>query len=384
MTADYYSNECDVENLILMIPGPTWVRPAIRRAGSFPEFGHRDSSAKSLIESIHKDLAVIAQLPEDYDSILINGSGTNGMESAIRSLAAPGDRILCVSVGIFGDLFHSISIANGFDAKKLTFPYGQGIDIEELDRVLSDSHYDLVTITQNESSTGVKTDIESACRTIKDHGAMSIVDGVSIFGGCSSLISESRPDIYVTATQKCLAVPAGFSIAFISPDAQKKAVRVPSRGYTTDILGHLKLAKQSQTLTTPSSTLLNQMYTQLRYIVDEEGIDCRFDRHKKSQQYVRQWAAQHEQLRLFVDEDSASLSLTTIEVPTSLNRVLLKDLLRAKGYLIDTGHAKLNQILLMNSELPLIRIPHMGDVSIEMLETFLFELKLGLNQSFDN
>ena len=87
MTADYYSNECDVENLILMIPGPTWVRPAIRRAGSFPEFGHRDSSAKSLIESIHKDLAVIAQLPEDYDSILIIGSGTNGMESAILFLS---------------------------------------------------------------------------------------------------------------------------------------------------------------------------------------------------------------------------------------------------------------------------------------------------------
>ncbi len=93
----------EFKDLVLFITGPTYIRPEIRQAGTYCEFGHRDKVAKVKIESILKNLRKIAGINEDYEVCLISGSGTFAMEASIRSLAGDDENILNVSVGAFGD-----------------------------------------------------------------------------------------------------------------------------------------------------------------------------------------------------------------------------------------------------------------------------------------
>lgn len=375
-------NSSPSEQLVLMIPGPTWIRPDIRTAASFSEFGHRDSHATRILASIFENLGAIAELPDDYDIALINGSGTNGMESAIRSLVGDADRVLNVSVGIFGDLFNSIATSNGKDAERLAFPVGKGIDIPTLEAALARTRYDVVTLTHNESSTGVTTDVVQACERIRAHGALPVIDGVSIFGGAPSHIAAARPAAYVTATQKCLGLPAGLSIVFVHRDALEKARQVSNRGYATDLLKHVVFTHEQQTLTTPSCTLLNQMHAQLDYIVKQEGVHKRFARHTEMQRKVRNWVrASTTGLELFADDVDASPGVTAVTVPAELNLPELKAMMRAEGYLIDTGHKKLNEILVGQSRRPVIRIAHMADLTHEMLDRFLDKLGMAFEKS---
>lgn len=361
-----------MNELKLFIPGPTWIRHEIRLAGSAPEFGHRDTQAVEVISTVLANLMQIAELPRGYFPALINGSGSNAMESAVLSLVSDSDRVLCICLGAFGELFYTMMASFATHVDRLDFLPGKGIDLQILEEAMARGHYDLVTLTHNESSTGVISDIVGACNLIRAHGALPIVDGVSLFGGAPSRIAEAQPAVYVTATQKCLALPPGFGIIFANTDALNKAETVRKRTYTLDMLRHIDIAREGQTLTTPNCTLLNQMREQTNYIVYKEGILTRFARHKAMQQITRNWVrSRPERFQLFTDDVDASPALTSLYVNNHIDLVHTKNLMRKAGYLIDTGYAKLNRRLKAESGLTMMRIPHMGDVSSAMLEEFL-------------
>lgn len=361
-----------MNELKLFIPGPTWIRSEIRQAGSAAEFGHRDGQAIEIISAVLANLAQIAELPPGYSPALVNGSGSNAMECAVRSLVGETDRVLCICVGAFGELFHTMLASFAAHVDRLDFPPGKGIDLQLLEEALARGRYDLVTLTHNESSTGVVTDIVGACSLIRAHNALPVVDGVSLFGGAHAHIAEAQPAVYVTATQKCLALPPGFGIIFVNGAALEKAATVRSRVYTLDMLRHFDMAREGQTLTTPNCTLLNQMRMQTDYIVFQEGLSARFARHRSMQQSTREWVrARPERFQLFTEEVDASPSLTSLYVDNRLDLLRTKALMREAGYLIDTGYGKLNKRLKAESGRIMMRIPHMGDISPTMLEVFL-------------
>ncbi|GKT30679.1 aminotransferase class V-fold PLP-dependent enzyme, partial [Aduncisulcus paluster] len=164
---------------------------------------------------------------------IFNGSGTNVLEASVRSLVADSDKVLNVSVGAFGDLYHKLAVTNGKNAVQLKFPYGQAISLEKLEEALKEHKPDVVTFTHNETSTGVINDVVAVCEMIRAHGAAPIIDAVSIL-------------------VKSLGLPAGFGIGFICEEALEKAGSVKNRGYTTDIIAQVGKAKINQTLTTPN------------------------------------------------------------------------------------------------------------------------------------
>lgn len=361
-----------LNELKLFIPGPTWIRQEVRLAGSYPEFGHRDVQAVEIVSEVLSNLAHIAELPTGYHPVLINGSGTNAMESALRSLVDQSDRVLCICVGAFGELFHTLASSFVAHVDRLDFPPGQGIDLEILRSTLEHAPYDLVTLTHNESSTGVLTDITNACRLIHSYGALTVVDGVSLFAGAHTRIADARPAVYVTATQKCLALPPGFGISFVSDKALDKAATVKNRVYTLDLLRHIEMARDGQTLTTPNCTLLNQMHAQLGYIVHQEGVPMRYARHSFMQIVTREWVrARPDRFQLFTEDADASPSLTSLYVSPDLDLPTVKAQMREEGYLIDTGYSKLNKRLTAEGKRMMMRVPHMGDITPEMLNIYL-------------
>lgn len=368
----------DFDDLELFITGPISIRQEVREAGLLPEFGHRDSENDKRFKPIREHLRSIAGVDDDYELLIVNGSGSTAMEMAIRSLAAGDDTILNVSVGAFGDLFHKLAVVNGKNAVQLKFEYGETYDIEHLKSELARIKPAVVSLTQNETSTGVKNDIAAACEAVREAGALPLVDGVSIFGGCDVGINEARPAMYLTSTQKALGLPAGFGLAFVHKEAFAKAENVENRGYASDILAQRGKAVKNQTLTTPNCTLANQMFVQLTYIVEEEGIASRFARHEQLRDMTAAFVGRLPGYDFFAPDGYRSPTMTCIQTPEGVtfeDLKALKERMRTKGYLFDPGYANLNKALEQAGRPPVFRIGHMGDMQPASLDKYLARLE---------
>ncbi len=366
------------QELQLFITGPIYVRPEVRQAGLWPEFGHRDAENRKRFEPIMKNLKILAGAPEDYEVIIFNGSGTTAMEASMRSLVADGEKVLNVSVGAFGDLYHKVAVVNGKYAVQLKFDPGSSIDTARLQDALDKHKPAVVSLTHNETSTGVTNDIKEACEIIRKSGALALVDGISIFGGAPSNIADTRCAMYIASTQKSLGLPAGFGVAFVSPEAVAKAEKVSNRGFISDILSQLPRSRKFQTLTTPNCTLANQMYLQMDYIVNQEGVENRFKRHIQMRDTVHEFVSGLEGYELFAPEGYRSPTVTCVRVPESVTAARLKEIketLRGKGYLFDPGYGKLNDALEQAGKRAVFRIGHIGDMNMHMLSEYLQVLK---------
>ncbi len=370
--------------LKLFITGPIYIRDEIKEAAALPEFGHRDAENDLRFAPIRENLNKLAGAGDKYEPVFFLGSGSTGMEASIRSLVADDETVLNVSVGAFGDMYYNIAAANGKNAENLRFDYGEAIDMDVLEAKLKELKPDVVTFTHNETSTGVTNDMKAVCALIRKYDAMPIVDGVSIFGGADLDLANSGAAMYCTATQKALALPAGFGIAFISKEAEEKAEKVANKGHHHDITKHLGRARKNQTLTTPSCTLANQMYVQLDHIVNEEGIQNRFDRHIEMRGMVEKWVEGLDGFDMFAPEGFRSPTLSTIVCPEGVTVAQLKkgvkEALRGEGYLMDPGYGKLNAAMEADNRRLVFRVGHMGDITPEMLSEYLEKLAVELKK----
>jgi aspartate aminotransferase-like enzyme len=370
--------------LKLFITGPTYIRQDVKEAALLPEFGHRDAENDLRFGPIRENLRRLAGCGDDYEPILCLGSGSTAMEASVRSLVAEGETVLNVSVGAFGDLYYNLAASNGKKAENLKFDYGKPIDLNELEDKLKELKPEVVSFTHNETSTGVVNDMKTVCELIRKHGAMPLVDGVSIFGGADIALSGSGAAMYSTATQKSLGLPAGFGIGFVSKEAEEKAGKVTGKGHHHDITKHLGRARKNQTLTTPNTCLANQMWYQLDRIVNEEGIENRFARHIAMRGQVEQWVAGLDGFEMFAPEGHRSPTVSTVLCPAGVTVAQLKkgvkEALRGEGYLMDPGYGKLNAALEEAGRRLVFRVGHMGDITPDMLATYLDKLEKELKK----
>ncbi|WP_316896478.1 aminotransferase class V-fold PLP-dependent enzyme [Pseudodesulfovibrio indicus] len=370
--------------LKLFITGPTYIRQDVKEAALLPEFGHRDTENDLRFAPIRENMRKLAGCGDDYEPILCLGSGSTAMEASVRSLVADGETVLNVSVGAFGDLYYNLAAHNGKKAENLKFDYGQAIDMNVLEDKIKELKPAVVTFTHNETSTGVTNDMKAVCELIRKHGAMPLVDGVSIYGGADLDLSNSGAAMYSTATQKALGLPAGFGIGFVSREAEEKAAKVTNKGHHHDITKHLGRARKNQTLTTPNCTLANQMWFQLDRIVNEEGVENRFARHIEMRSMVENWAAGLDGFEMFAPEGFRSPTVSTVLCPAGVTVAQLKkgvkEALREEGYLMDPGYGKLNAALEEAGRRLVIRVGHMGDITPDMLTEYLGKLEIELKK----
>jgi len=370
--------------LKLFITGPTYIREDVKQAAFLPEFGHRDAENDLRFGPIRENLNKLAGAGDDYESVFFLGSGSTSMEGSIRSLVADDETVLNVSVGAFGDLYYNLAAHNGKKSENLKFDYGQAIDMNVLEDKLKELKPNVVSFTHNETSTGVTNDVPAICALIRKYNAMPLVDGVSIYGGADIDLANSGAAMYCTATQKALALPAGFGIGFISKEAEDKAATVANKGHHHDITKHLGRARKNQTLTTPNCTLANQMYVQLDRIVNEEGIQNRFDRHAEMRGMVEKWTDGLDGFEMFAPEGHRSPTLSTVLCPEGVTIAQLKkgvkEALREEGYLMDPGYGKLNTAMADAGSRLVFRVGHMGDITPAMLSEYLGKLEVELKK----
>ncbi|TCT23314.1 aspartate aminotransferase-like enzyme [Melghiribacillus thermohalophilus] len=296
---------------LLRIPGPTPIPPSVKQAMSRPMIGHRSQEASELIQSIRPGLGPLFGTKEEV--MIVTGSGTSGLETAVVNAAAPDDEVLVIVTGAFGDRFAKICEAYDLKTHRMDVEWGKAARPEQVEQYLK-SHPDIrvVFATFCETSTGVLNPIGEIGKVVQHSSdALFVVDGVSAIGGVEANMDDWGVDIFVTGSQKALMLPAGLALIAVSERAWKKIESNPQHRFYLDLKKYKEKIEGNSTPFTPALSLLFGL-RQVLELFEEEGLKQVFNRHKLMMNMTRE-AFRALQLPLFTSDQDASPTVTAVQ-----------------------------------------------------------------------
>ncbi|MGI6076614.1 MAG: pyridoxal-phosphate-dependent aminotransferase family protein [Fastidiosipilaceae bacterium] len=343
----------------LFIPGPTEVRQDVLEKMATAMIGHRTTDATELQRNISDKLR---QLMYTKNEILLSTSSGSGlMEGSVRSCTAR--RAAVFSIGAFGDRWFKMCEANGVPADKFSSELGQITAPEEVDAALATGKYDVITITHNETATGVANPLAELAAVINKYpDVIWLVDAVSSLGGDKIEVDELGIDICITSSQKCMGLPPGLAFCSVSERAYERTKDVKNRGSYFDIAELYRFIKEKP-YQYPSTPSLPHMFA-LDYQMDrilEEGLDARFERHATMAKRVQDWAKEH--FALYSDPNHLSQTVTCITNTKDFDFSEFNGKLGERGFAISNGYGALKG--------KTFRIAHMGDVTMQDIDELL-------------
>lgn len=303
----------------LMIPGPTPVPESVLLAMAKHPIGHRSGEFSDILKGVYTDLKWLFQTKNEV--FIYAASGTGAMEAALSNLVNQGDKVLCLVIGNFGARWSKIAAGRGAVVDKIEVELGEVITPDALKAKLAQDtkkEIKIVTLTHSETSTGAKNDIQTLCRIIKEHGAISVVDGVTSVGCMDVKMDEWGIDVLVSGSQKGFMIPPGLAFLAASERAWKvyEACLFPS--FYFDWAAHKKAVLDDTTPWTPAVNLIFALAEALK-MMKKEGLENIYTRHKKLALGLRK-AVRAIGLELFVkDDEHASYAITSIYPPKGVS-----------------------------------------------------------------
>jgi aspartate aminotransferase-like enzyme len=355
----------------LRIPGPVPVPQEVLQAMTNPMINHRGPEFAAILRRVTARLQYFFQTASPV--LTYPASGTAGQESAIANLFSPGDHVIAISIGSFGNRFAKIAGIYGLDVTRIDFPWGQAADpnvIEE--RLKASKPFKGVIMTHNETSTGVTNDVETLAAVIRRHNpdALILVDAVSSLGCVPLEMDAWDIDVVFTASQKGWGSPPGLMMLASSQRAWQasKSATLP-RFYFDWELWRKKL-EVWQHPTTPPVSVFYALDVALELMI-AEGREAIFERHQSIGDYVR-WRAKNMGLKLLADHDRASNTVTAILLPEGIDgKALLKKVREVDGVVFGGGQEQLDG--------KIFRVGHLGFFEeadlVEALDKFEIRLR---------
>ena len=266
---------------ILLGPGPSPTAPRVMRAMASPTLSHLDPLMVALLDDVRARLVRLFRAPEGSFAFAVSGTGTSGMETAVANLVQPGTRVLVVVNGYFGDRLAQMCERYGAAVRRLAVEWGTACDPAALAAELAAHPADIVGIVHGETSTGVVNPLKDLAKVAQDHGALTIADAVTTFGGMPLDVGGWGIDVCYSCSQKGLGAPSGLAPIVFTPRALAK--RVACRSFYLDIGLLEDFWVRRKYHHTMSSTLVYALAEALA-IVEEEGIEARWARHEANHQ----------------------------------------------------------------------------------------------------
>jgi aspartate aminotransferase-like enzyme len=261
------------------------------------------------------------------DVLTLTGSGTGGLEAAVVNTLSPGDAVLAVTIGWFGDRIADIAQAFGANVTRLAFPAGQAADPQAIRaRLRQQPGTKAVLVTHNESSTGVTNPLPEIAAAVRETDALLIVDVVSSAAGIDLRVDEWGIDVSISASQKAWAAPPGLAMLSLSERAWAayRGARMPR--YYWDLGQARAWLEKGQTLATPAISIYFALREALR-LLEQEGLENAIARHRRVAEHTRAGVAALG-LELFADPTVASNTVTAIRAPAGVDGNAVVGLLR--------------------------------------------------------
>ena len=358
--------------LKLHIPGPVEVSEKTYRAFCSPMIGHRSRDFRDLYAEIQPSLQKL--FFTERLVFLSTSSAWGVMEGSLRNLVRK--KALCCMGGGFSDKWFAVAKRCGKEASALKVDWGSPILPEQVDGKLASEEFDVLTVVHNETSTGVMNPLaEIMALKRKYPEVLFVVDSVSSFSAVPILFDEWGIDVLLTGSQKALALPPGLALFAVSAAALERAASGKDRGYYFDFLEFQKNAEKNMTPSTPSVGHVFALRSKLKEIF-AEGLEERYERHRKLSEMTRRWAAKNE-FTLFSEAGYESRTLTCVNNGAKAGGRLvdverLRQKVKAQGILIDGGYGKIQGTT--------FRLSNMGDETESSMRALYEALDKGLAQ----
>jgi alanine-glyoxylate transaminase/serine-glyoxylate transaminase/serine-pyruvate transaminase len=269
---------------LLLGPGPSPVHPRVLRAMSTPLLGHLDPKFLEIMNEVQGQLRAVFRTQNPF-TIAISGTGSAGMEAALVNVVEPGDTVVVVAAGVFGNRMADIVGRCGAKLVKIEIPWGETCDLGRIEDALKKEKVKAVGIVHAETSTGAHQPLEGLGKLCHAHGALLVADTVTSLGGVPVDVDAWEVDACYSGTQKCLSCPPGLAPLTLSARALEvvRARKTKVQSWYLDasmIADYWAEGKRAYHHTAPIS-MVYALREALR-IVHEEGLEARFARHRRN------------------------------------------------------------------------------------------------------
>jgi serine---pyruvate transaminase len=334
----------------LFTPGPTPVPPQVLAALAEPVLHHRAPDFREVYARVLGRLKEVHRTESDV--LLFTSSGTGAFESAIANLTSPGDRVLAVSAGSFGERWASMAERYGCEVETLRYEWGETPSADDLRARLDELEpVALVFLVHSETSTGVVSDVRSLAAAAREAGALAVVDAVSSLGAVPLEMDEWGLDVVVAGAQKALMTPPGLATAAVSAAAWERVARASSPRFYFDWERTRAAQEKLDSAFTPAVSLVVALDVALGLLL-EVGLEAAFDRHTRLGRACRA-GIKAMGLELFSPDEDRAAVVTAARMPEGLESSQLTLELRERhGITIAGGQGPLKDAI--------FRIGHIG------------------------
>jgi aspartate aminotransferase-like enzyme len=355
----------------LRIPGPTPLPDEVLQVMTRQMINHRGEEFGQILNGVTAKLKQMFQTKQDV--FLLTGSGTGGLEAAIVNTLSPGDKVLSVSIGVFGERFAAIAEQFGAEVIPLRFEWGKAADANTVRQALqTEPKIKAVLVTHNETSTGVTNDLASISSVVKEFDKLLLVDAISSLGSINLPVDDWHLDVTVTGSQKGWMAPPGLAMVSLSQEAWQAHSKARMPHFYWDFTRAKSYLEKGQTPWTPAVSTVFALSVSLEMMLIE-GLPNIIARHARVSKAARD-GIKSLGLPLFAEESYASNTVTAVRSPDGLEVKKMLQILRKEHQVVLAG----GQQTLAGK---IFRIGHLGWVTEDDIETVISALRVVLPKS---
>ena len=333
----------------LLAPGPTPIPAEILQAMAQPIIHHRTPEYEALFADVRRDLRLLFQCQNEV--LMFAASGTGAMEGAVVNTLSPGDQVVVVRGGKFGERWAEMCEAYGVRVRSVDVPYGKSVNPAAVGETLKSAPaVKAVFATHSETSTGAMHDVQSLAAIVRETPAILIVDAITSLGVMDLPMDTWGVDIVVAGSQKALMLPPGLAFAALSDKAWAlvPAARLPK--FYFNFTAERKAIEKNQSAYTPAVSLVVGLRESLRLILTE-GLANVVARHDRLARATR---AGVQALGLELFAELPGCACTAVKAPAGIDSGAIVRGLRTLGITIAGGQGSMKG--------KIFRIAHMGYV----------------------
>ena len=248
----------------LFTPGPTPILPAAQTAMASFAMHHRTADFRALFQRVLADMKDF--IGTQNDVLVLTSSGTGVMEGAVSNLTSPGEKVLVLTAGKFGERWRDLAKAFGCNVEVISAPYGETFSLEEIRQKLT-PEIRAVYVQATESSTGARHDVQAIAKLVRALGdTLLVVDAITGLGTTNFDVDGWGIDVIIGGSQKALMIPPGLAYCAISERAWKRMEGAKSPRYYFDFRKERKAAAKGESAYTPATSLFAALGAGLDFI----------------------------------------------------------------------------------------------------------------------
>ena len=338
----------------LFTPGPTPLLPAAQQAMAFYDMHHRTADFRALLTRTLADLKEFIGTKNDV--LILASSGTGAMEASVSNLTSPGDKVLVLTAGKFGERWTGLAKAYGCAVEVLSAPYGETFYLDDVKAKIAGAK--VVYMQGTETSTGARHDVQGVAKLVRTEAdCLLVVDAITGLGTTHFDVDGWGIDFIIGGSQKALMIPPGLAYCAVSEKAWQRMETAKNPRFYFDLRKERKSQVKGETAYTPATTLIAGMGAALTHIRQMgngdlvEGRKALIDSAEMGAELTRV-AATALGLKLFAAKCPAA-AVTAIEIPAGVDSsALVKDFREFFGAVVANGQGEMKG--------KLIRVAHLG------------------------